>query len=52
MPALHKLATVYEGTGRLQRARECYDRVNALTPHLDTIEAARNARYDEEYLSR
>jgi len=52
VPALHNLATVYERTGRLQRARECYDRVNALTPHLDTIEAARNARYDEEYLSR
>ena len=52
VPALHNLATVYERTGRLQLARECYDRVNLLTPHLDTIEAARNARYDEEYLSR
>lgn len=52
VPALHNLAAVYERTGRLPLARECYERVSILTPQLSTIEAARNARYDEEYLFR
>lgn len=52
VPALHNLATVYERTDRLPRAKECYERVRMLTPHLNTIEAARNAQYNEEYLFR
>jgi len=52
VPALHNLATVYERTGRLPLAKECYERVRMLTPHLNTIEAARNAQYNEEYLFR
>lgn len=50
VPALHNLAGVYERSGRMERARQCYERVHLLTPHLQTIEAARNAHYDEEYL--
>jgi len=50
VPALHNLAGVYERSGRLDQARECYERVRLLTPHLRSIEAARHARYDEEYL--
>ncbi|MFH1569539.1 MAG: tetratricopeptide repeat protein, partial [Gemmatimonadota bacterium] len=50
VPALHNLATVYERTGRPEEARSCYQRVQELTPHLGSIDAARNARYGEEYL--
>jgi len=50
VPALHNLAGVCERQGRLERARELYEHVAQLTPHLDDIEAVRNARYDEEYL--
>ena len=50
VPALHNLATVYERTDRPAAAWRYYDRVRALTPHLDSIEAARAATYDETYL--
>ena len=50
VPALHNLATVYERSGRMDRARDYYERVRLLTPHLKTIEAARHAHYDGEYL--
>lgn len=50
VPALHNLAGVYERSGRRERARQLYERVALLTPHLRNIEAARNAKYDEEYL--
>jgi len=50
VPALHNLATVFELTDRPSEAWQCYDRVRVLTPHIDTIEAARAARYDEAYL--
>lgn len=50
VPALHNLATVYELTQRAEKAWYYYDRVRALAPHLDTIEAVRSATYDEAYL--
>ncbi|MFH1569723.1 MAG: tetratricopeptide repeat protein, partial [Gemmatimonadota bacterium] len=40
VPALHNLATVYERTGRPEEARSCYQRVQELTPHLGSIDAA------------
>lgn len=52
VPALHNLATVCERTNRPDEARVYYERVQDLTPHLDSIEAVRNAQYDEEFLLR
>ena len=50
VPALHNLAHVLDLTGRLEDAAEYYLRVARLTPHLGTIEAVRNATYDEKIL--
>ena len=50
VPALHNLATVYERTGQTAAALRCYDRVRVLAPHIESIEAAREATYDETYL--
>jgi tetratricopeptide (TPR) repeat protein len=50
VPALHNLATVFELTDRTAQAWHYYDRVRALAPHIDSIEAAREAIYDEAYL--
>jgi tetratricopeptide (TPR) repeat protein len=50
VPALHNLATVLELTDRASKAWQYYDRVRALAPHIDSIEAARAATYDEAYL--
>jgi Tfp pilus assembly protein PilF len=50
VPALHNLATVYELTGRDRDAEPLFRRVLELTPHLDTIQAARNADYDSRFL--
>ena len=50
VPALHNLAHVLDLTGRTEDAVVYYRRVSELTPHLDTIEAARDATYDEKIL--
>jgi len=50
VPALHNLAVLYEHTGRLEMATALLNRVVELTPHLATIDAARNASYDETIL--
>ncbi len=50
VPALHNLAFVYEQTDRLELAAPLLHRVVELTPHLVTIDAARNATYDEKIL--
>ncbi len=50
LPALHNLATVFELTDRTAKARHYYDRVRVLAPHIDSIDAARAAIYDEAYL--
>ena len=50
VPALHNLAQVLDLQGRHTEAEGFYQRVALLTPHLDTIEAARNATYDEKIL--
>lgn len=50
VPALHNLAHVLERTDRPTEAEVYYRRVAILTPHLDTIGAARDATYDETYL--
>ena len=50
VPALHNLAVLYEQTGRLEMATPLLNRVVELTPHLATIDAARNASYDETIL--
>ena len=50
VPALHNLATVFELTDRAEMAWRYYDRVRALAPHINSIEAARMATYDETYL--
>ena len=52
VPALHNLATIFERTDRPEKARQYYERVTELTPHMNDIEAARNASYDEEFLLR
>jgi hypothetical protein len=41
---------VLDLTGRTEDAVVYYRRVAELTPHLDTIEAARDATYDEKIL--
>ncbi len=50
VPALHNLAHVLDLTGCFEDAAGYYLRVARLTPHLGTIEAARNATYDEKIL--
>lgn len=50
VPALHNLAYILDLTGREPDAEAYYRRVIRLTPHLETIEAARNANYDEKIL--
>jgi len=50
VPALHNLATLYDHLDRLDEARIYYLRIGELVPHLDTIEAARNAQYGVDYL--
>ena len=50
VPALHNLASIYERQERLSEAERYYLRVHQLTPHLKTIEAAKYAKYDVEYL--
>lgn len=50
VPALHNLAQVLDLQDRPQEAETYYRRVARLTPHLATIEAARNASYDEKIL--
>lgn len=50
VPALHNLARVLDLLGRPEEAERYYRRVARLTPHLDSIEAARNATYDEKIL--
>jgi tetratricopeptide (TPR) repeat protein len=50
VPALHNLAFVLEQTGRAAEAEPYYRRVARLTPHIQTIEAARHASYDEKIL--
>lgn len=50
VPALHNLATVFELTDRATEAQQYYDRVRVLAPHIDSIDAARTAVYDEAYL--
>ena len=52
VPALHNLGTVMEKAGRKTEAEYYFIQVQALTPHLHTIEAAREATYNEEYLMR
>ena len=52
VPALHNLGTVMEKAGRKTEAEYYFIQVQALTPHLHTIEAARQATYNEEYLMR
>ena len=52
VPALHNLGTVMEKAGRNTEAEYYFIQVQALTPHLHTIEAARSATYNEEYLMR
>ncbi len=50
VPALHNLAHVLDATGRPQDAERYYSRVARLTPHLDTIDAAREATFDVKVL--
>ena len=50
VPALHNLAQVLDLLGRPEEAEGYYRRVTRLTPHMDSIEAARNATYDEKIL--
>jgi tetratricopeptide (TPR) repeat protein len=50
VPALHNLAHVLDLTDRPEDAEVYYRRVAQLTPHLDTIEAVRDATYDERIL--
>ncbi|HJN28823.1 MAG TPA: tetratricopeptide repeat protein [Candidatus Latescibacteria bacterium] len=50
VPALHNLAVVYEQTDRPHMATPLLNQVVQLTPHLATIDAARNATYDETVL--
>ena len=50
VPALHNLGHVLDQTGRPEDALVYYQRVAELTPHLQTIDAARNATYDEKVL--
>ncbi|MEE3262311.1 MAG: tetratricopeptide repeat protein, partial [Candidatus Latescibacterota bacterium] len=50
VPALHNLAVVYEQTDRPHMATPLLNQVVQLTPHLATIDAARNVTYDETVL--
>lgn len=50
VPALHNLAHVLDLQDRPEEAEVYYRRVTRLTPHLASIEAARNATYDEKIL--
>lgn len=50
VPALHNLAVVYEQAGHPELAAPLLEQVLLLTPHLMTIDAARNAKYDEKIL--
>ncbi len=50
VPAMHNLAQVLDMQGRPEEAEPYFLRVARLTPHLDSIEAARNATYDEKIL--
>ena len=50
VPSLHNLATICDRTGRDEEALEYYRRVQRLTPHLETIEAVRHAKYDLKFL--
>ena len=52
VPALHNLAVVCDQTGRVEEAVSYYQQVQALTPHLRTIDAVRHAQFDVEYLMK
>ena len=50
VPALHNLASIYERQERMSEAEHYYQLVHQLTPYLGSIEAAKHAKYDVEYL--
>ena len=50
IPALHNLGTVYELLGRQADADTIYSRVRDLAPHMATIEAIKDTKYDVKYL--
>ena len=52
VPALHNLGTVVEKAGRRTEAEYYFSQVQALAPHLHTIQSAREATYDEELLMK
>ena len=52
VPALHNLGAIMERVGRTTEAEYYFSQVQIYTPHLHTIQAARQATYDEEYLMR
>ena len=50
VPALHNLAVIYDRTERMEEALSYYEKVQALAPHLHTIDAVRHAHYDVKFL--
>ncbi len=50
VPALHNLAALCERMDRPREALSYYKKVQALTPHLGTIDAVKHAKYDVKFL--
>ena len=50
IPALHNLGTVYELLGRQADADTIFSRVRDLAPHMATIKAIKDTKYDVKYL--